>query len=116
MLSCPKTAVKENLESNDSPADKFGVVQGNIIDDKSIQDQAGYGCYDIVVANILAPVIILLQGEICQHLKHGGIFITSGIINMKEQDVRTAMEANPELEILETTYQGEWVSITARRK
>ena len=58
----------------------------------------------------------MLQGEIAKHLKHGGIFITSGIINMKEQDVREAMEFNEELEIIETTYQGEWVSITARRK
>ncbi len=110
------TAVGENLESNGISPDKFAVVQGNIIDDKAIQDQAGYECYDIAVANILAPVIILLQSEIPRHLKQGGIFITSGIINMKEQDVRAAMEANPELEILETTYQGEWVSITARRR
>ena len=110
------TAVGENLESNDISQERFCVVQGNIIDDKAIQDQAGYECYDIAVANILAPVIIMLQGEICAHLKHGGIFITSGIINTKEADVRQAMEANEKLEILETTYQGEWVSITARRK
>lgn len=109
-------AVRENLEANDISPDRFQVVQGNIIDDKEIQDQAGYECYDIVAANILAPVIIMLQGEIAKHLKHGGIFITSGIINMKEQDVREAMESNEELEIIETTYQGEWVSITARRK
>ncbi|WP_432626572.1 50S ribosomal protein L11 methyltransferase [Brotaphodocola sp.] len=109
-------AVKENLEANHIPAEKFGVVQGNIIDDKAIQDQAGYECYDIVVANILAPVIIMLQGEIAQHLKHGGIFITSGIINTKEEDVRQAMEANPELEIVEINHQNDWVSITARRK
>ncbi len=110
------TAVGENLEANEISTDRFTVVQGNIIDDEEIQDQAGYECYDIAVANILAPVIIMLQGEIAKHLKHGGIFITSGIINMKEQDVREAMEANGELEIIETTYQGEWVSITARRK
>ncbi|MCI6887821.1 MAG: 50S ribosomal protein L11 methyltransferase [Lachnospiraceae bacterium] len=109
-------AVRENLESNDIPAEKFTVVQGNIIDEASVQDQAGYERYDIAVANILAPVIILLQGEICRHLKHGGIFITSGIINTKEQDVKDAMAANEELEILETTYQGDWVSVTARRK
>ncbi len=109
-------AVKENLESNQIPEDRFGVIQGNIIDDKAVQDQAGYGCYDIAVANILAPVIILLQGEIARHLKQGGIFITSGIIDMKEQDVKNALEANEELEIIETTYQGEWVSITCRRK
>lgn len=109
-------AVGENLEANDISSDLFKVVQGNIIDDSEIQEQAGLECYDIVVANILAPVIIMLQGEIAKHLKHGGIFITSGIINMKEQDVREAMEANEELEIIETTYQGEWVSITARRR
>ncbi len=109
-------AVGENLESNNIPADRFHVVQGNIIDDQAIQDQAGYECYDIAAANILAPVIIMLQGEICKHIKHGGMFITSGIINTKEQDVKDAMNANPELEIVETTYQGDWVSITARRK
>ena len=109
-------AVRENLEANHIPAEKFGVVQGNIIDDKAIQEQAGYECYDIVVANILAPVIIMLQGEIAPHLKHGGIFITSGIINTKEEDVRQAMEANPELEIVEINHQNDWVSITARRK
>ena len=109
-------AVGENLESNHIPADRFHVVQGNIIDDKAVQDEAGYECYDIAVANILAPVIIMLQGEICRHIKHGGMFITSGIINTKEQDVKDAMNANPELEIVETTYQGDWVPITARRK
>lgn len=110
------TAVGENLESNGISTDKFTVVQGNIIDDAGVQKQAGFACYDIVAANILAPVIIMLQGEIAQHMKHGAIFITSGIINTKEQDVRDAMEANDELEILETTYQGDWVSITCRRK
>ena len=110
------TAVGENLEANGISPEQFKVVQGNIIDDKEIQDQVGYECYDIVVANILADVIILLQKEIPVHLKHGGIFITSGIINMKEEAVKEALAANEELEIIETTYQGEWVSITARRR
>ena len=109
-------AVGENLEANGIGTDKFQVVMGNIIDDQKVQDAAGYGCYDIVVANILADVIILLQKEIPVHLKQGGIFITSGIINMKEAAVREALEANEALEILETTYQGEWVSITARKR
>lgn len=109
-------AVGENLEANQISASQFQVVQGNIIDDKKIQDQVGYACYDIVVANILADVIMMLQSEISVHLKPGGIFITSGIINMKEEAVKEALAANPELEIVETTYQGEWVSITACRK
>ena len=109
-------AVGENLESNDISIEKFTVIQGNIIDDEAVQQQAGIGCYVIAVANILAPVIIMLQGEIAKHLKPGAVFITSGIINTKEQAVKEALASNPELEIIETTYQGEWVSITARRK
>ena len=96
--------------------EKFGVVQGNIIDEKEVQDAAGYECYDIAVANILADVIIMIQKEVPVHLKQGGIFITSGIIDMKEQAVRDALSQNDAFEILETTRQGEWVSITARKR
>mgnify|MGYP005503692645 FL=1 len=110
------TAVGENLEANAIDGAQFQVLQGNIIDDKAVQDAAGYGCYDIAVANILADVIILLQEEIPVHLKKGGIFITSGIINMKEEAVRQAFAANDQLEVVEVTYQGEWLSVTARRK
>lgn len=109
-------AVRENLEANQISPDSFCVLQGNIIDDQAVQNQAGYECYDIVVANILADVIILLQKEIPAHLKKGGIFITSGIINMKEEAVKAALAENEALEVIETTYQGEWVSITARKR
>lgn len=110
------TAVGENLEANGIAFSQFSVIQGNIIDDTSVQDAAGYECYDIVVANILADVIIMIQKQVPAHLKHGGIFISSGIIDMKEDAVREALLSNQELEILETTRQGEWVSFTARRK
>ena len=109
-------AVRENTEANGIDPDCFPVLQGNIIDDKSVQDAVGYECYDVVVANILADVIIMLQKEIAVHLKKGGIFITSGIINLKEQAVRDAFAANEEFEVLEVIYQGEWLSVTARKK
>lgn len=110
------TAVGENLEANGIPAGLFTVLQGNIIDDKEVQDAAGYEYYDVAVANILADVIIMLQKEIPVHIKKGGIFITSGIINMKEEAVKEAFAANSAFEIIEVTYQGEWASITARKK
>ena len=97
------TAVGENLASNDISSDRFHVLQGNIIDDKSVQDWAGYEKYDIVVANILADVIIMLVKEIPVHLKKGGYFITSGIINLKEEAVRAAFAASEELEVVEIT-------------
>ena len=109
-------AVHENLASNDISEDLFEVVQGNIIDDKAVQDQAGYEEYDVAVANILADIIIMLQKEVAVHIKKGGIFITSGIINMKEEAVKAAFEANDAFEIVEITRQGEWVSVTARKK
>ena len=105
------TAVGENLASNDISSDRFHVLQGNIIDDKSVQDWAGYEKYDIVVANILADVIIMLVKEIPVHLKKGGYFITSGIINLKEEAVRAAFAASEELEVVEITYQGDPSSI-----
>ena len=110
------SAALENVEVNHIPAEQFPIVTGNIIDDEALQQQAGIGTYDIVVANILAPVIIMLTGEADRHLKPGGIFITSGIINMKEEAVKEAFAAHPVWEVLETTYQGEWVSITARKR
>ena len=110
------TAVGENLASNQIPDDRFHVIQGNILDEKHVQDWAGYEKYDIVAANILAPVIILLQKEIPVHLKKGGILITSGIINTKEQDVLDAFAANDQLEVVEVNHQGDWVNVTAVRR
>ena len=110
------TAVGENLASNQISPEQFEVIQGNIIDDKRIQDWAGYEAYDLVAANILADVIIPLVDVIPAHLKKGGYFITSGIINMKEEAVKAAFAANSAFEVEEITYQGEWVSITARKR
>ncbi|WP_024737239.1 50S ribosomal protein L11 methyltransferase [Enterocloster asparagiformis] len=110
------TAVGENLEANGISGERFHVLQGNILNDPSVQEWAGFGCYDVVVANILADVIILLVDEIPVHLKQGGLFITSGIINMKEQAVLDAFAKNPAFEVLEVTRQGEWVSVTARKR
>ena len=110
------TAVGENLEANGISGERFHVLQGNILNDPSVQEWAGFDCYDVVVANILADVIILLVDEIPVHLKQGGLFITSGIINMKEQAVLDAFAKNPAFEVLEVTRQGEWVSVTARKR
>lgn len=109
-------ATQENMEANGISADKYTVIEGNIIDDPSIKKTVGYEAYDVVTANILADIIIPLSAVITDHMKKGAILITSGIINMKEEAVKKAIEANDKLEMLETTYQGEWVSITARRR
>lgn len=110
------TAVGENLEANGISGDAFRVIQGNIIDDRTVQDAAGYEAWDVAVSNILADVILLLQQEIAVHLKKGGIWISSGILDAKEEAVREALASNPAFEILETARQGEWVSFTVRKR
>ncbi len=92
------------------------MIEGNIIDDKKVQDACGYECYDIVCANILADVLEPLSVNIHRHMKHGAYFITSGIINTKEEEVVEAFKKNPELEIVEINHDGEWVNVTARRR
>ena len=111
---CALTAVEENKEANGIPVQAFSMMIGNIIDDKATQDAVGYGKYDIVVANILADVLVPLTPVILNQMKPGGIYITSGIIEEKEEVVvRAVKEAG--LELLEVTHQGEWVSVTARK-
>lgn len=111
---CAIEATKENMEANGIREEQFDVMIGNIITDKAVQDQVGYGCYDIVVANILADVLVPLTPVIVNQLKPGGIYITSGIIDDKEQTVVEAVKAAG-LTVLEVTYQGEWVSVTAQK-
>ena len=111
---CAIEAVKENKEVNNIPVEAFKLIIGNIITEKAIQDEVGYECYDIVVANILAEVLVPLTPVILNQLKPGGIYITSGIIDDKEQTVADAVRAAG-LEILKIDHQGEWVSITARK-
>lgn len=112
--TCAVPAVEENKESNDIPEAAFDMMIGNIIDDKEVQDTVGYEKYDIVVANILADVLVPLTPVIIHQMKKGGIYITSGIIDNKEETVVNAVKAAG-LEVLEVTYQGEWVSVTARK-
>lgn len=111
---CAISATKENMEVNGIGEDQFSVMIGNIIDDEDVQRAAGYEKYDIVAANILAEVLVPLTPVIVNQMKKGGIYITSGIIDDKEETVVNAVRAAG-LEVLEVTYQGEWVSVTARK-
>lgn len=71
--------------------------------------------YDIVVANILADVIMPLSKVVGEFLKPNGIFISSGIINTKADDVEKAIIEN-NMEIVGKKQQGDWVSFVARKK
>lgn len=111
---CAAEAVAQNCEANGIAPERFGMMIGNIITDREVQDRVGYGCYDIVAANILADVLVPLTPVAVKHMKPGGIYITSGIISDKEETVTEAVKAAG-LDVLEVTRQGEWVSVTARK-
>lgn len=111
---CAIRASMENMEVNEIPQEKFQVLEGNLIDDRGVQEQVGYGQYDMVTANILAEVLVPLTPVVAQCIKKGGIYITSGIIEEKESVVVNAVRAAG-FEVLEVTRQGDWVSVTARR-
>ena len=111
---CAVPAVEENKEVNGIPVEAFNMMIGNIIDDKEVQDRVGYEKYDIVTANILADVLVPLTPVIVHQMKPGAVYITSGILDVKEEVVKEAVVAAG-LEVVEVTHQGEWVSVTARK-
>lgn len=107
-------ATKENMEVNGIPEGAITTYNGNIIDDEALQEKVGYGCYDLVVANILADIIIPLSAEIGKHMKKDGLFVSSGIIDMKREEVREALLSNG-FEIVEENTLKDWVSFVARK-
>ena len=111
---CAVEAVAQNKEANGIADGAFDLLIGNIITEKEIQDKVGNECYDIVVANILADVLVPLTPVAVNCLKPGGVYITSGIIENKEETVRQAVEAAG-LTVHEVNHLGEWVSVTARK-
>lgn len=110
----------ENCKGNHIPETQVDLMQGDVINDaafsEKMQKKAGsLKQYDILVANILAEIIIPLTAKAGAYLKPDGIFISSGILQTKEEAVRTALtEAG--FEILETTVLKDWVCFTARKK
>lgn len=112
---CAIDATHENMEVNGIGKDQYEVMIGNIIDDKAVQDQVGYEKYDIVAANILADVLVPLTPVIVHQMKPGAVYITSGIIDDKEEVVVEAVKAAG-LTVLEVNHQGEWVSVVAKKE
>ena len=112
---CAIPAVADNKEANDIKNETFDMLIGNIIDDKEVQDTVGYEKYDIVTANILADVLVPLTPVIVNQMKKGAYYITSGILDVKEEVVIKAVK-DAGLQLVEVTHQGEWVSVTARKE
>ena len=111
---CAISAVHENLEANGIPESKMDIILGNLIDDPQIQSQIETEHFDLVIANIQANVLVDLTPVAVRYMKRGGYYITSGILEEKEQDVADAIRSVG-LDFVSVTRQGEWVCITARK-
>lgn len=109
-------AVFENFSVNYIAMDDVEVIAGNVLKDIKLQSKFEGEKYDIVVANILADVIIPIASMVDRFLKPGGIFICSGIIYMKEDAVKEAVNNNLNLELKDVVKQGDWRSIIAVKK
>ena len=106
----------ENFDVNNIDDRTYMVQTGNILADENLKEMFRDSAADMVLANILADVIEPLCGEVQDYLKSGGYFISSGIIDTKEQLIADAVNANPELELVEVVADGDWRSVVARRK
>ena len=107
-------AVGENFAVNKMLMDDVEVLAGNILEDTKMQKKFETEKYDIVVANILADVIIPIAGIVDRFLKPNGIFISSGIIYMKEDDVKEAVKKNEKLQLTDVVKQGDWRAVMAK--
>ena len=106
---------EENIERNGIDPARFPVLLGDIISDTDLQARAGTEQYDLVLANILADIIIPLQKVVWAQMKIGAKMNLSGIINIRADEVREALLANPHYRLIDTEILGEWVSFTVER-
>lgn len=110
---CARDATRDNMTANGLSDADFRLIIGNLIDDEKVQEEVGEG-YDIVVANIIAQVLIPLLPQGIKCLKSGGVYIMSGIIDEKEEEVIEKCRASG-LEVTEVNRRGEWSGIVARK-
>lgn len=106
--------IARNMKANGLSYDPARFYIGDLRDDRLLQRDLGEACYDIVFSNILADIIVSMAGPLRDRIKPGGILITSGIIDFKQEEVAEALRGQG-LEILEINGLGEWRSVICRR-
>ena len=103
----------ENAQLNGIDRDRYLVRAGNVLSDKAlVEELAGGGPYPVVLANIVADVIIPLSAQAGGYLAPGGVFICSGIIDTRADEVQAALERNG-LHILERVERDGWCALAA---
>lgn len=111
---CIQTS-KLNAKQNNLDITSLNFHIGNIIDNHKLQKDIGIRKFDILIANIMADVIILMSETFNRFLKKDGILIVSGIIVERETDVIKALRKNS-CDIIDILYQDGWCAIKAKNK
>ncbi len=99
-----------NAARNGIDKAKYTVLAGNVVTDTDIQAKIAENKYEVVAANIVADVIIGLAPKAKEYMKEGGVFITSGIIEDRIDDVTAALKENG-FNIIEINRRKDWASV-----
>ncbi len=103
----------ENSDMNDIPRETYHVKSGNILEDAALHQSYSGKKYDMVVANIVADIIIALTKQVPDYIKDGGIFLCSGIITERKEDVLAGLAAGG-FAVVNIKEKGNWVAIATR--
>ena len=103
----------ENAALNGIGRDRYTVLAGDVLSDQGLVDRLGTGRYALVLANIVADVIIPLSARAGDFLTEDGVFLCSGIIDTRADEVAAALEKNG-LHVFDRREQNGWVALAAR--
>lgn len=103
-----------NADRNNVPRDIYRVLAGNVLENGEVTEVIADRKYDVVCANIVADVIIALLPYVTRIIDDNGVFITSGIIIDRREDVLAALSDNGFVVEREKT-SGEWICLVCRK-
>jgi ribosomal protein L11 methyltransferase len=103
----------QNADRNGVNKSRYKVLSGNVVTDSDIQSEISKNKYEVVAANIVADVIIAIAPKAKEYMKDGGVFITSGIIEDRLEDVKEALIQSG-FEISEINQRKDWASIVCK--
>ena len=103
----------QNAERNGIDKSRYTVISGDVVKDSGVQDVISRNKYNVVCANIVADVIIGLAPVVRQYMADGAVFITSGIIEDRIDDVTAALTENGFI-ITEINRRKDWASVVCK--
>ncbi len=106
---------RENAGLNGLTAPRFTALTGNVIGDRALMERLAQRPCDLVLANIVADVIIPLSAVVPRLMKKEGLFICSGILNIRLEEVLSALD-KAGLEVIRRQEEQDWCCLTAVRR